>query len=435
MLYYKEADRSLRRLLLAVFSAMICFICLTEQVYHKVEALRLNAHQMNSYITHYARISSDLPRQKVSRLQAQLDHTEKSLQGLITDMFTHNKVNTAHETLHRLEREYKLYMDDVKNMCKDIWAKFDFVSMALGFFLFAMSILVNVYVFYMIGTLGEDKWLGSGIIVFGLSLVYSLICVLNSFFMEIKSLSFMAIIFGAVIVVALIIIIQLTRSNSEESQNRKTISEFKTSLLSKSLPYLVIAISCMCYFSNSFVVFEDSIIVFCSQTLVMYFCARVIYTAIKENTSVRDLTKSKLKNAKTPETRKMPVQTFVPFVLLALLCCLFIRLSANYRTQREEQQSEEVPVEDESTYKTITSNRNVQFFISAACVVLSVYCPRKWLASSGNLNGVTGTVLCMRYLIPAGAVTSVLYWALQVGITLLWYTHIQMKLKTVVHKL
>lgn len=350
-------------------------------------------------------------------LQSRLNNAEKTLQTLVTNMFVHNDVTGVHETLHSLEKEYASYMEDVKQLCKDVWARFDMISIVLGFLLFAISLLVNGYIFQVIDSLSESKWAGSVMIVLGVSCVFLVISVLYAFYIETKSFSIMTLILGAVDVVALLIILHVTMSNKDESPQASANSQSAKSHLSKLVPYILLLVTFLCYFSNSFVVFEDSVTLFLAQTAIICFSVKAIYKTFKENKNVRDLVKSKTKGAKSPEIKKLQTQSVLPIVFLATTCCMCLRLSANFRSQREEQLSEDPSANEEGSLQSnaLAGNKNVKFFLEAGCILLIVYLPRKFLTESGNLNGVTGSVLCARYLMPVGAVITVLYWALQVS--------------------
>lgn len=355
-------------------------------------------------------------------LQSRLNNAEKALQTLVTNMFVHSDVTGAHETLHSLEKEYINYMEDVKQLCKDVWARFDLISIALGFLLFAISLLVNGYIFQVIDSLSEGKWVGSVMIVLGVSCVFLVISVLYAFYIETKSFSIMTLILGALDIVALLIILHVTMSNKDESPQASANSQSTKSHLSKLVPYILLLVTFLCYFSNSFVVFEDSVTLFLAQTAIICFSVKAIYKTFKENKNIRDLVKSKTKGSKSPEIKKLQAQSVLQIVFLATTCCMCLKLSANFRSQREEQMSEDPSAsEDGAQSNALAGNKNIKFFFEAGCILLIVYLPRKFLTESGNLNGVTGSVLCARYLIPAGAVVTVLYWALQVSCRALFF--------------
>ncbi|WAR00712.1 PIGO-like protein [Mya arenaria] len=388
-----------------------------KEVYHIVEALRVNAQQMNQYMSHYMRMSSDLPAQKLMVLQAKLREAEAKLQRLVTDLFIHNVDNNAHEMLHYLEQEYIQYMHQVREMCRDVWAKFDNASMGLGIIFLVVTVVVNIYIISVVQHLSEDKWPGPTVIVISVSVVFLIFCVLQSFYLESSSVSILGFILGFFDIIALGIIIHVTRTNKDQNETSGSATSINTWIsVDNIVSVTLVLINLLSYFSNSFVVFEDSISQFCFQSIVWYLCAKTVVNILKENRHLKDLSKPRTKSVKHQDIRKIVTKSVVPVMLLTATCSYFVRLSANFRNQREEQLTSE-PLQNASISGegnvVGNENRNMQFFLCSACFGLVVYLPQKWLKESGNLNGVSGTVLCARYLVPMAAVSTVLYWALQ----------------------
>ncbi|XP_052279184.1 GPI ethanolamine phosphate transferase 3-like isoform X2 [Dreissena polymorpha] len=384
-----------------------------KEVYHIVEALRVNANQMNNYITHYMRTSSDLPSHKIAILQAKLTTAENRLQRLVTDMFIHNKEENAHEVLHDLEKEYRNFMFQMKEICREIWAKFDHGSMGFGIMFLIVAVAVNIYILCVVQDFSQDKWDGSIIIVLAVSIVF-LVFSLLQVYLESSSVQILGFMLGLFDLVALAIIVQVTTSNRTE---RKPLQKTKYSntwiTLDTFVSTIVIALSILAYFSNSFVVFEDDLSLFCSQTMVWYICAKIVFCILKDK-AFKESNKSKLKGSKPTDIRKVLVSSLLPVVVTTTACSLCIRLSANYRQKREEQLTLDLLNKDSQSEEStsMAESKNVQFFVSTAMLVLTFYLPRKWLKESGNLNGVNFTVLCARYLVPLAAVSTMFYWAL-----------------------
>ncbi|XP_053403963.1 GPI ethanolamine phosphate transferase 3-like [Mercenaria mercenaria] len=110
--------------------------------------------------------------------------------------------------------------------------------------------------------------------------------------------------------------------------------------------------------------------------------------------------------------KKFSSQSVILVLMLTFACSVCVRLSANFRTKREEQMTEEEAA-GETGETNLDTNKNMTYFLSVACLLVSIYLPRKWLAESGNLNSASFSTLCARYLMPVAAFATVLFWAMQ----------------------
>jgi phosphatidylinositol glycan class O len=364
--------------------------------------------------------SSDLPPHKLLVRNERLRNAEVQLQTLVTNMFTNSNEENVHEKLHYLEKEYKEYMQEVKKLCKEVWAKFDMTSIVLGLLILGVTLLVNIYLLYLASSLSEDRDNGTMIIVIILSLVFIVFSLVQSFYLNDGAVNIMVYILGLFDFVALGMIILITRSNLLRSE--KTPSDSSVSFLLKigkalktsidnSVIGIIILITCLSYFSNSFVVFEDDVCLFLTQTCILFFYSKVILKLSKETKFTKDHSKTKSKSLKL-DIKRFTSQSVMLVTILSIACSWCVRFSVNIRTKREEQMTE-AEAAGETTDTNFEANKNVTYFFSVACLLVSIYLPRKWLTESGNLNSASFSTLCARYLMPVAAVATVLYWAMQ----------------------
>lgn len=394
-----------------------------KEVFHSIEALRVNAIQISQYVSEYMKTSSDLPRHKLLLLSERLRNAETQLQTLVTNMFTHNNADNAHERLHYLENEYKEYMEQVRQLCKEVWAKFDMTSMVLGILVLTVTLLVNIYLWLVSTSLYIEKDNGIMIIVLILSFVFVIFSIFQSFYLDDGAVSIMAFLLGVFDFVALGIIILIARNSIQKLENKSSETPAAASVLQrisrscngKSLDNILLVIivlaTTLTYFSNSFVVFEDDVVLYLTQTCIWFFCLKTISRILKDSRVSKEHSRNKTKSVRgdSKKTTSLSV-TFI--LMLTLACSLSARLSSNYRTKREEQMSEEETARG-TTEENPYTNKNVSYFFSAACLLVSIYLPRKWLAENGNLNSSTFATLSARYLMPLAGVVTVLYWAMQ----------------------
>lgn len=363
--------------------------------------------------------STDLPLHKLIPLQDRLHSAENQLQSLVTKMFVNNNAPNAHEILHYLENEYKEFMDGVKELCKEVWAKFDMTSMMLGVLVLAVALLVNFYLLMSDSREESDK--GTLLIVVILSLVFVIFSVFQSFYLDDTAVSIMAFILGLFDFITVGIIIQVTRNTSKKSQDKSStvhvsifasiISGIKKVSLDKIIICVMVLVTVVTYFSNSFVVFEDNVVQFLSQTCVWYLFSKIALQLMKDFKVMKDSAKNKSKLFKG-EMRKGSTEALLIVFGVSFLCSACIRFSTNFRSKREEQMTEN-EISSHIEGNKLLANQNVSYFVHSACLVLCLYLPRKWLKISGNLNSAGAATLCARYMIPLGGLATVLFWALQ----------------------
>lgn len=393
-----------------------------KEVFHIVEALRVNAVQISQYVTEYMKTSSDLPAHKLLLLNERLRNAEMQLQTLVTNMFTNNNADNVHERLHYLENEYKEYMNQVRQLCKEVWAKFDMTSMVLGILVLIVTMLVNIYLLLMSSSLYINKDNGTVVIVLILSLVFVIFSIFQSYYLDDGAVSIMAYLLGIFDFIALGIIILIARNSTRLPEENSTESSANVSFLLRiskcvksqsfdnSLMVTLLLVSISTYFSNSFVVFEDDVVLFLTQTCIWFFFVKIISRVLKDGKLTKDHSK-KYKLVRT-DAKKHTSQLATLVLVLTVACSLCVRMSSNYRTKREEQLSQD-EAEEEITENSSNINKNVSYFFCVACFLVSVYLPRKWLSENGNLNSATFATLCARYLVPVASFAMILYWALQ----------------------
>jgi phosphatidylinositol glycan class O len=114
------------------------------QLYHAIQALHLNAHQVHDYLTAYKTISGELPLQEFERLDAIFKRTESELQSLMAALHHGHETHKAEGRLERLKDSYEAYLSGVKKMCEGVWAKFDLKYLVLGIVVAFCAVLVHI---------------------------------------------------------------------------------------------------------------------------------------------------------------------------------------------------------------------------------------------------------------------------------------------------
>ena len=364
-------------------------------------------------------ISSDLSQSLYHRLQDDLSDAESQLQHLVTDLFIHGHADDAHGKLHQLLNKYLQFTEEAREMCKDVWAKFDLTSISLGILVLLVSLGVNVFLLKSSDIIQDGKTSVTVMLCAGIAAVFVVYSGVQTFYLEGKLLSLMAFVLGLIDVIAVLIIIVKINVKTKSSTSEEITDQSKTKHSFSYVPFLklfgVIAMvgSFLSFFSNSYVVYEDRISTYFAQTLIwLFFACCAQHILVQNYTKER---KSKVLTSSRDIMKSLTQPVMIVFYL-TVCCSTCLRISANFRACREEQinctlSSFLQPLS--SLGKTVEGNKNIRYFTSAVCLVALVYMLRRWLKHFGNLNGTSLPVVCARYLILVAVICCIFHWAVE----------------------
>ncbi|ESP00665.1 hypothetical protein LOTGIDRAFT_186398, partial [Lottia gigantea] len=383
------------------------------QIYHTVKALRLNAHQVREFLRSYYEISPEFPHQKYSELEALIEHAEGDLQQLLTAMVTEGESDNVYNRLNILKDHYETFIQEARNMCQKIWAKFDLVAISLGLIVVFLCILINVY-FYLAHQNEEDLSPISLAAIFA-STVVILYAFLQAFYIGDFINPFMVYLFSGVMIVTFSIMIKKNLSvwkRSKRDKNTLNLPSFENFFAT-----CLMFVYAFGYFSNSYVVFEDSVTAFLSVSLIWLFGIKAIIVnnnitkESKNDLSIRQVVKNRKQKFDILEKVTQPNSIII---LVLLICSTMFRLLSNFTVCREEQ----MPCNDTIFLQPLANFtqeefklKNLRYFFSIGCLAAFVYLSRKWMKHFGNLNGESPVVMCAKYLIPFAATCVGLHWA------------------------
>ncbi|XP_076443343.1 GPI ethanolamine phosphate transferase 3, catalytic subunit-like [Babylonia areolata] len=381
------------------------------QVFHTVKALHLNARQVSKYLDTYATMSSDLPADKFQRLQTMLKQAEMELQDLVTSVTKGVGSPGLLERLLRLSDQYQDYLAQVRGMCQEVWAKFDLTSMALGVIMVMGSLIVNALLAVSWSGEGEDlpaylPFMIGGIVI---QVVYY---VVHMAVFPPSVVPVMGYIVGGLLIFAGGVIL------------KKQVAEiWRDSKINVADVAVAAGVMFMCFaafFSNSFVVYEDSLTHFLSQSLLWYTSLRVMISSCQSpdhmgKDSVGRWSRKSKQSSFVDVLERLTQPAVVTFAV-TVLCSLLLRCSAYFRACREEQWECVVPsfLEPLSSFaEDVTGYKNQRYFFSISCLFVTIWLVRRWLQHYGNLNGDGLGILCTKFLLPLAAIACALYWAVQ----------------------
>ena len=375
------------------------------QVYHTVQALRLNAQQMSNFVDAYMEVSSDLAEQRYLRLKEELWDTEQQLSNLVTEMFIKGDAENAHGKLHSYADTYMRFTQEVRSMCQDVWAKFDLTTISLGINVLLVTLALNIYM--LLVSVSHDSKDDTGFyICMVMTAVFIIYSAIQTFFMDGQLTHILAFILGGINLFILAIAIKRKLYSEDKHQSNTLRVSFP-----QMFALVVIIISALVFFSNSFVVYEDRISAFLAQSSITVFCVYSIMYSLKKRPA-------KIQKSKTLDSHfdimKSLTQPVMLVIYLFFVCSTCLRVSASFRACREEQ------INCTTSYflqplsslgNTVEGSKNFRYFSSAACLILLMLLVKGWLKHFGNLNGNSFPVLFARYFLPVSVVCAILNWA------------------------
>ena len=312
--------------------------------------------------------------------------------------------------LKSLQSNYEKYILNVREVCQSIWAKFDVTSMVIGIISLGVALFGNIY-FFITRNITDEKMIVRTLVVVVVLVIYLLYAIIQMIAEVLHPL--VLIQFGSVVILVLCVLVKLSLSSKEDNQADK-----KTPSALDAVSCLICVIYFLSFFSNSFVVYEDRILLFLSQTMIWLYCLRAICTNVR-NTSSRqrhsEVTSRQKKTKVSFDIGEVITSPIVVCLITATACSLCLKLTTNFRVCREEQVNCTASAFSEPLANLIGEKntwRNVRYFFSVFCITVFTYSTRRWMQHYGNLNSASFTVMCFKYVYPFCAVCCALFWAL-----------------------
>ncbi len=393
-----------------------------KQVYHTVKALRLNAHQVRNYLKAYAKISDEFPYIQFAELDLMFNKCESQLQEMVTMIHIDDDRSVA-ASLRSARDSYLQYLQDVKAMCRSIWAKFDMSCMLLGSVTLVTAVillahlLIQTDISHQVPSQMYVGMVGAGWVVLFVMFLYSVGLGTTGLIVSL-SLGFPAIVISTHVVSR---VIQIDPNATKEQTSKKPLSGGL--LKDWDVLDLLASVCLLLYvggmFSNSYVVYEDCVTSFMLQSLSwLLFIRTSYYLSVMQSTSDQSslfATTRKTKSWRFDIGRVFTSPKSILFMMVVLFNVL-VRLASNFKGCREEQwkcylspflQPLSALTADMMQYK------NIRYFFSVICMAVVPLSVKKWLKHHGNLNGYSPMVTVTSYALPVAVVCVCFHWALQ----------------------
>lgn len=256
-----------------------------------------NALQIHKYLKSYSEESGDIENSFIRTAEDQLKDIS-SLWKNITNATIHNA-----ELISKIQKGYKEYTLNIYNLFVKKWATFNLVNIVIGLIFLCFAIFFNV-----IFANQFDR-----IQMMTISAIMSFICINSIVLMLFSSYLLFALI--TISCCVFITIFFFFKSH---------FFQFISCLL--NVQSLILFLIFMCSFSNSFIIYEDHVISYLLQSVILYKYYPSIISIFKQNFQI---SKTKLSKCN---------QKFKYTELLLLVCLMFcIRAGFRFFKCREEQ--------------------------------------------------------------------------------------------------
>ena len=335
---------------------------------------------------------------------------------------------------HKIHDNYQAYLQGIKEMCQQIWAKFDTTCIILGILMLLLTVLLTIY---KIINIGDDNEKISGVVAFistlWLVLYFSFLYAVD---LRMRGLVIALIVGLSIMTISLVLFIKV--KNPSKATLLKPDGPLKTKVSSLQaylsdmriidwMSLVLLLLNLLGMFSNSFVVYEDHVVSYLLITSVFLHVIASIHSIVQKSQSTNvvisrksgDGISSRHKSRSQTSTIDLGYFLTSPQTMLCALFIIFavcVRFSTYFRACREEQwQCVDSPfLRSLSALNTGSGQpQNLRYVFSISCLVVIVLVTRYYLRYRGNLNGTSPAVLVASYTPTLTAVSIGLYWALQ----------------------
>lgn len=362
--------------LFSLRSDYYCFDKNTDSELGSALAAAENALQIHSYLKTYNSEFREIDALSISVAEENL----KAISYLWKNITSNATQNL--EFISKLRTGYREYTKGVYNLFEKKWATFNVEYMIFGIIFLSLALFINI--------LCAEKISNENIIVVLVSIAFIFIHILlYSFF-------FLYICIPVVFVTGSIFAKMFL-------SYRSYITECFTSLF--TIQFVILFLFFLCSFSNSFIIYEDHVILYLLQSLILYRYYPSIINLVKHN-----LFSSKAKSSK--HNQKLKFEELL--VLVCLMLC--IRIGSVYFKCREEQidcANTDFTSSLEKMHKP-QSFKIVRLFLSLTSIIIPVVI-FLWLSSyKASTKFHTACAVCMRYGIFFVCIFTCLRWWLNV---------------------
>ncbi|RDD40694.1 GPI ethanolamine phosphate transferase 3 [Trichoplax sp. H2] len=294
-------------------------------MYHRIEMLRINAWQVNTYLKTYSKLANDF----LGPISLQLEEEYTALEANYWKNLNSHDLSLNSEQLSNIHRAYQSYLRNVREICASVWAKFDMITICFGLLILMIAIISTLMILQRQRNLKESVLVQLEVdstINWNIKLAYRVwfltlvTLVLATYFLHWLDISYVLSIVVFISALASAVSCFYTNTGRLDDYFIIWVNLLYSTECESMLIGCCFIFHSLSYFSNSFVVMEDNITRFFVQT-----CAIVYIFKLFKNTA---------KNVKKGEKNANGLKNML---LLGLAWMCGNRIASSFYSCREEQ--------------------------------------------------------------------------------------------------
>ncbi|KAK2888487.1 GPI ethanolamine phosphate transferase 3 [Channa argus] len=370
----------------------------------QLEALWINAKQVNRFLETYSSMAKDIPPESVSKLKDEFSR-------LSSEYLT--SVREGRSPSPELAASVQTYLTSVRDTCRATWAQFNPLKMAAGLAILAFACLICFVLSELsLMLLRED---GPRLKAPLVTPLVGGVCVASFQLLTRGYIEVAWCLVVAAFTSELFFLWKAHRSRvSDTAKNGSKAPKCASWLSPRCLlapPLLVALLRCASLLSDSYVIAEGRVVTFLVFSLALYIPVHLNWDSLLLPPSHDPLKCAGLlpSSALSPSTVRKESSTLLGCLGL-LIGSLYLSLS--FHGCREEQGScQPSPFLSPLSRLQDTQLKNLHYILSVVSLGLWTHLLRCCLRHYGNLNSSGGTVFTARWILPLLSVCLGLHWA------------------------
>ncbi|TNN78955.1 GPI ethanolamine phosphate transferase 3 [Liparis tanakae] len=367
----------------------------------QLEALWINAKQVNRFLETYSGMAKDIPPESLSQLKAEFSRL--SSEYLAT-------VQQGRPPPPQLAASLQAYLTSVRDTCRATWARFNPLKMAAGLVILALACLACLVLSELSDVLLREDGPGlRGPVVAALA---AAVCAAAAQLRSRGHVEAVWCLAAAAFSSELLFLWRARRCGTAGGEKSGPGGAGWPTLRRLLAPHLLVPLlRCASLLSDSYVIAEGRAVTFLVFSLALYIPIRLNWDGLLLPPSHDPL---KAAGILPPPALAPSTVRKEGFTLLACLGLLVgvLYLSLSFHACREEQGACQ-PSPFLSPLSRLQDSRlkNLHYVLSVCALALWTYLLRRFLRHYGNLNAASGAVFAARWVLPLLSVCLALYWA------------------------
>lgn len=370
----------------------------------QLEALWINAKQVNRFLDTYSRMAKDIPPESLSQLKAQFTQLSSEYLSAMRD---------GRSSSPELASSLQLYLTSVRDTCRATWARFNPLKMAAGLAILAFACLMCFILSELSQALVREDGVGlkAPVLVAGASAA-------GAAAVQLFTHGYVEIVWclaSSAFASELFFFWKARRLNTPTvSKNGSKASKGASWLTLRTLfsaPLVVPLLRCASLLSDSYVIAEGRVVTFLVFSLAIYIPIHLNWDSLLLPPSHDPLKSAGLLPSPALSSTAVRKESNTLLACLALLVGS-LYLSLSFHACREEQGScQPSPFLSPLSRLQNSQLKNLHYVLSVISLCLWTFLLRRCLCHYGNLNASGGTVFTARWILPLLSACLILHWA------------------------